>query len=128
MPRYAVQWLRSWRLLAAHSRGAAAGAGLTSTGVRRRTRPVVSLEGLIVTGYRKKKNLNAALDLKRDSVGAPSTISSRRTSRAFPELNLAESTSASPCVRSNVRRRRRQIPFAGPRPRFTRVRINAGKL
>jgi TonB-dependent receptor len=84
--------------------------------------PVVSLEEVIVTGYRK--SLNAALDLKRDSVGSVDEIVAEDIA-AFPELNLAESIQRIPGV--SIQRdagEGRQISVRGLGPAFTRVRIN----
>jgi iron complex outermembrane receptor protein len=82
----------------------------------------VSLEEVIVTGYRK--SLNAALDLKRDSVGSVDEIVAEDIA-AFPELNLAESIQRIPGV--SIQRdagEGRQISVRGLGPQFTRVRIN----
>jgi iron complex outermembrane receptor protein len=82
----------------------------------------VNLEEVIVTGYRK--SLNAALDLKRDSVGSVDQIVAEDIA-AFPELNLAESIQRIPGV--SIQRdagEGRQISVRGLGPQFTRVRIN----
>ena len=84
--------------------------------------PVVSLDEVIVTGYRK--SLNAALDAKRDSVGSVDTIVAEDIA-AFPELNLAESIQRIPGV--SIQRdagEGRQISVRGLGPAYTRVRIN----
>jgi TonB-dependent receptor len=84
--------------------------------------PVVSLDEVIVTGYRK--SLNAALDAKRDSVGSVDTIVAEDIA-AFPELNLAESIQRIPGV--SIQRdagEGRQISVRGLSPAYTRVRIN----
>jgi TonB-dependent receptor len=84
--------------------------------------PVVSLEEVIVTGYRK--SLNAALDQKRDSVGTVDSIVAEDIA-AFPELNLAESIQRIPGV--SIQRdagEGRQISVRGLGPAYTRVRIN----
>ncbi|MEA3178554.1 MAG: iron complex outerrane recepter protein, partial [Gammaproteobacteria bacterium] len=86
------------------------------------TAPVVSLEEVIVTGYRK--SLNAALDQKRDAIGSVDTIVAEDIA-AFPELNLAESIQRIPGV--SIQRdagEGRQISVRGLGPQFTRVRIN----
>jgi iron complex outermembrane receptor protein len=83
---------------------------------------VISLEEVIVTGYRK--SLNAALDQKRDSVGEVDTIVAEDIA-AFPELNLAESIQRIPGV--SIQRdagEGREISVRGLGPQFTRVRIN----
>jgi len=82
----------------------------------------VNLEEVIVTGYRK--SLNAALDLKRASVGSVDQIVAEDIA-AFPELNLAESIQRIPGV--SIQRdagEGRQISVRGLGPQFTRVRIN----
>jgi len=82
----------------------------------------VAVEEVIVTGYRK--SLNAALDLKRDSVGSVDQIVAEDIA-AFPELNLAESIQRIPGV--SIQRdagEGRQISVRGLGPQFTRVRIN----
>src|SRR3954464_10592918 len=84
--------------------------------------PVVSLEEVVVTGYRK--SLNAALDAKRDSVGSVDTIVAEDIA-AFPELNLAESIQRIPGV--SIQRdagEGREISVRGLGPQFTRVRVN----
>jgi iron complex outermembrane recepter protein len=83
---------------------------------------VISLEEVIVTGYRK--SLNAALDQKRDSVGQVDTIVAEDIA-AFPELNLAESLQRISGV--SIQRdagEGREISVRGLGPQFTRVRIN----
>ena len=82
----------------------------------------VQVEEVIVTGYRK--SLNAALDLKRDSVGSVDEIVAEDIA-AFPELNLAESIQRIPGV--SIQRdagEGREISVRGLGPQFTRVRIN----
>jgi len=82
----------------------------------------VSLDEVIVTGYRK--SLNAALDAKRDSVGTVDTIVAEDIA-AFPELNLAESIQRIPGV--SIQRdagEGREISVRGLGPAYTRVRIN----
>jgi TonB-dependent receptor len=106
-------------ILAAHS-GAARAADEAQEPKAAST--VVSLEEVIVTGYRK--SLNAALDLKRDSVGTVDEIVAEDIA-AFPELNLAESIQRIPGV--SIQRdagEGRQISVRGLGPQFTRVRIN----
>src|ERR1700730_9879847 len=86
------------------------------------TAPAVSLEGVIVTGYRK--SLNAALDQKRDAIGSVDTIVAEDIA-AFPELNLAQSIQRIPGV--SIQRdagEGREISVRGLGPQFTRVRIN----
>ena len=86
------------------------------------TAPAVSLDEVIVTGYRK--SLNAALDAKRDSVGSVDTIVAEDIA-AFPELNLAESIQRIPGV--SIQRdagEGREISVRGLGPAYTRVRIN----
>jgi iron complex outermembrane receptor protein len=84
--------------------------------------PVVSLEEVVVTGYRK--SLNAALDLKRDSVGSVDTIVAEDIA-AFPELNLAESIQRIPGVSiSRDAGEGKEISVRGLGPQYTRVRIN----
>lgn len=84
--------------------------------------PAVTLDEVIVTGYRK--SLNAALDAKRDSVGSVDTIVAEDIA-AFPELNLAESIQRIPGV--SIQRdagEGREISVRGLGPAYTRVRIN----
>jgi iron complex outermembrane recepter protein len=84
--------------------------------------PAVNLEEVVVTGYRK--SLNAALDTKRDSIGAVDQIVAEDIA-AFPELNLAESIQRIPGVSiSRDAGEGRQISVRGLGPQYTRVRIN----
>src|SRR2546430_2294907 len=124
MPRYAVSAgtvaATVATILAAHS-GVARAADETQ-GPQESSPPPVSLEEVIVTGYRK--SLNAALDLKRDSVGSVDEIVAEDIA-AFPELNLAESIQRIAGV--SIMRdagEGRQISVRGLSPQFTRVRIN----
>jgi iron complex outermembrane receptor protein len=119
-PRYAVPVATAVAaILAAHS--GAARAADEAQGPQAQA-PAVSLEEVIVTGYRK--SLNAALDLKRDSVGSVDQIVAEDIA-AFPELNLAESIQRIPGV--SIQRdagEGRQISVRGLGPQYTRVRIN----
>ncbi len=81
-----------------------------------------ALEEIIVTGYRQ--SLNAALDLKRESVGAVDSIVAEDIAD-FPDLNLAESIQRIPGVAiTRQGGEGRQISVRGLGPQFTRVRIN----
>ena len=107
-------------ILAAHS--GVARAADDDPGPQAAAPAAVSLEEVIVTGYRK--SLNAALDSKRDAVGSVDTIVAEDIA-AFPELNLAESIQRIPGV--SIQRdagEGRQISVRGLGPQFTRVRIN----
>src|ERR1700730_5708138 len=119
-PRYAVPVAAAVAaILAAHS--GAARAADEAQGPQAAA-PVISLEEVIVTGYRK--SLNAALDLKRDAVGSVDQIVAEDIA-AFPELNLAESIQRIPGV--SIQRdagEGRQISVRGLGPQYTRVRIN----
>ena len=106
-------------ILAAHS-GVARAAD--EQGPQAAAPAVVSLDEVIVTGYRK--SLNAALDAKRDSVGSVDTIVAEDIA-AFPELNLAESIQRIPGV--SIQRdagEGKAISVRGLGPAYTRVRIN----
>src|ERR1700738_4102131 len=119
-PRYAVPVAAAVAaILAAHS--GAARAADEAQGPQAAA-PVISLQEVIVTGYRK--SLNAALDLKRDAVGSVDQIVAEDIA-AFPELNLAESIQRIPGV--SIQRdagEGREISVRGLGPQFTRVRIN----
>jgi TonB-dependent receptor len=119
-PRYAVPVAAAVAaILAAHS--GAARAADEPEGPKANP-SAVQVEEVIVTGYRK--SLNAALDLKRDSVGSVDEIVAEDIA-AFPELNLAESIQRIPGV--SIQRdagEGRQISVRGLGPQFTRVRIN----
>ena len=93
-PRYAVPVaVAVAAILAAHS-GAARAADEPPAPAASNP-AAVQVEEVIVTGYRK--SLNAALDLKRDSVGSVDQIVAEDIA-AFPELNLAESIQRIPGV------------------------------
>lgn len=80
------------------------------------------VEEIIVTGFRE--SLNAALDIKRESVGAVDSIVAEDIAD-FPDLNLAESIQRIPGVAiSRQGGEGRQISVRGLGPQFTRVRIN----
>jgi TonB-dependent receptor len=107
-------------ILAAHS--GVARAADEEQGPQAAAPAAVSLDEVIVTGYRK--SLNAALDAKRDSVGSVDTIVAEDIA-AFPELNLAESIQRIPGV--SIQRdagEGREISVRGLGPAYTRVRIN----
>ena len=107
-------------ILAAHS--GVARAADDEQGPQASAPAAVTLDEVIVTGYRK--SLNAALDAKRDSVGSVDTIVAEDIA-AFPELNLAESIQRIPGV--SIQRdagEGRQISVRGLGPAYTRVRIN----
>ena len=81
-----------------------------------------SIEEIVVTGFRE--SLNAALEVKRDSVGAVDAIVAEDIAD-FPDLNLAESIQRIPGVAiSRQGGEGRQISVRGLGPQFTRVRIN----
>jgi len=80
------------------------------------------VEEIIVTGFRG--SLNAALDVKRDAVGAVDAIVAEDIAD-FPDLNLAESLQRIPGV--SIARdagEGRTITVRGLSPEFTRVRLN----
>lgn len=80
------------------------------------------VEEIIVTGFRG--SLNAALDVKRESVGAVDAIVAEDIAD-FPDLNLAESLQRIPGV--SIARdagEGRSITVRGLSPEFTRVRLN----
>ena len=80
------------------------------------------IEEVVVTGFRQ--SLSAALDEKRDAVGAVDAIVAEDIAD-FPDLNLAESIQRVPGV--SIARdagEGRQISVRGLGPQFTRVRIN----
>jgi iron complex outermembrane recepter protein len=81
-----------------------------------------ALEEVVVTGFRE--SLNAALDVKRDAVGAVDAIVAEDIAD-FPDLNLAESIQRIPGVAiARQGGEGRQISVRGLGPQFTRVRIN----
>jgi iron complex outermembrane recepter protein len=80
------------------------------------------VEEIVVTGFRE--SLSAALDVKREQVGAVDAIVAEDIAD-FPDLNLAESIQRVPGV--SIARdagEGRQISVRGLGPQFTRVRIN----
>lgn len=80
------------------------------------------IEEVVVTGFRQ--SLNAALEDKREAVGAVDSIVAEDIAD-FPDLNLAESIQRVPGV--SIARdagEGRQISVRGLGPQFTRVRIN----
>ncbi|MBX3510038.1 MAG: TonB-dependent receptor [Hyphomonadaceae bacterium] len=77
---------------------------------------------IVVTGFRR--SLEAALDIKRDSVGAVDAIVAEDIAD-FPDLNLSESIQRVPGVAiTRDAGEGRQISVRGLGPQFTRVRIN----
>ena len=84
--------------------------------------PEGALEEVVVTGFRE--SLNAALDVKREAVGAVDAIVAEDIAD-FPDLNLAESIQRIPGVAiARQGGEGRQISVRGLGPQFTRVRIN----
>lgn len=81
-----------------------------------------ALEEIVVTGFRE--SLNAALTVKRSSVGAVDAIVAEDIAD-FPDLNLAESIQRIPGVAiARQGGEGRNISVRGLGPQFTRVRIN----
>ena len=81
-----------------------------------------AIEEVIVTGFRE--SLDAALDVKRASIGAVDAIVAEDIAD-FPDLNLAESIQRIPGVAiARQGGEGRQISVRGLGPQFTRVRIN----
>ncbi len=81
-----------------------------------------ALEEIVVTGFRE--SLNAALNVKRTSVGSVDAIVAEDIAD-FPDLNLAESIQRIPGVAiSRQGGEGRNISVRGLGPQFTRVRIN----
>ncbi len=81
-----------------------------------------ALEEIVVTGFRE--SLNAALDVKRETVGSVDAILAEDIAD-FPDLNLAESLQRIPGV--SIARdagEGRSITVRGLSPEFTRVRLN----
>jgi iron complex outermembrane recepter protein len=81
-----------------------------------------ALDEVVVTGFRA--SLEAALDIKRQSVGSVDAIVAEDISK-FPDLNLAEAVQRVPGV--SIARdagEGRQISVRGLGPEFTRVRLN----
>ena len=96
--------------------------GLTVPALAQQSPASDEVEEIIVTGFRE--SLNAALDLKRDSVGAVDAIVAEDIAD-FPDLNLAESLQRIPGV--SIARdagEGRSITVRGLSPEFTRVRLN----
>lgn len=80
------------------------------------------LEEVVVTGFRQ--SLEAALDLKRDSVGAVDAIFAEDIAD-FPDSNLAESLQRIPGVTiTRDSGEGREISVRGLSGEFTRVRVN----
>ncbi len=93
-----------------------------SASAQEAAQPDGAVEEVIVTGFRE--SLNAALELKRDSIGAVDSIVAEDIAD-FPDQNLAESIQRIPGV--SIARQGgegRQITVRGLGPQFTRVRIN----
>jgi TonB-dependent receptor len=81
-----------------------------------------SIEEVVITGFRA--SLNAALDSKKEQVGAIDMIVAEDIAD-FPDLNLAESLQRLPgVVIARDAGEGRQISVRGLGPQFTRVRIN----
>lgn len=79
-------------------------------------------EVIVVTGFRA--SLRAAVDVKRDEVGAVDAILAEDIAD-FPDLNLSESIQRIPGVAiARDAGEGRQISVRGLGPQFTRVRIN----
>lgn len=79
-------------------------------------------EDIVVTGFRA--SLEAAIDMKRDSVGAVDAIVAEDIAD-FPDANLSESIQRIPGVAlARNAGEGRQISVRGLGPQFTRVRIN----
>jgi len=79
-------------------------------------------EEIVVTGFRA--SLAAAIDIKRDEVGAVDAIVAEDIAD-FPDLNLSESIQRIPGVAiTRDAGEGRQISVRGLGPQFTRVRIN----
>ncbi len=79
-------------------------------------------EDIVVTGYRA--SLNAALDVKRQSIGVVDVIKAEDIAD-FPDNNLAESIQRIPGVAiTRDQGEGRNITVRGLGPTFTRVRIN----
>ncbi|MBY8824182.1 TonB-dependent receptor [Sphingomonas colocasiae] len=84
--------------------------------------PAPENEDIIVTGFRA--SLNAALDVKRESIGVVDVIKAEDIAD-FPDNNLAESIQRIPGVAINRDQGEgRNISVRGLGPIFTRVRIN----
>lgn len=101
---------------------AAASVVAMSASAQEAAAPQEGVEEVIVTGFRE--SLNAALELKRDAVGAVDSIVAEDIAD-FPDQNLAESIQRIPGV--SIARQGgegRQITVRGLGPQFTRVRIN----
>jgi TonB-dependent receptor len=99
----------------AHAQSAAPVDGNTPSGAE-------SIEEVVVTGFRA--SLNAALDSKKEQVGAIDMIVAEDIAD-FPDLNLAESLQRVPgVVIARDAGEGRQISVRGLGPQFTRVRIN----
>lgn len=93
-----------------------------SASAQEAAQPDGAVEEVIVTGFRE--SLNAALELKRDSIGAVDSIVAEDIAD-FPDLNLAESIQRVPGVAiTRQGGEGRQISVRGLGPQFTRVRIN----
>jgi TonB-dependent receptor len=112
----------NFRVVLAVRAALAASVALAVTPVLAQQAPSDGIEEVVVTGYRQ--SLEAALDLKRDAVGAVDAIVAEDIAD-FPDLNLAESIQRIPGVAiSRQGGEGRQISVRGLGPQFTRVRIN----
>lgn len=95
--------------------------GLGGTSAYAQDEPAVE-EEIVITGFRG--SLEAALDAKRDEVGAVDVIMAEDIAD-FPDLNLSESIQRIPGVAlARDAGEGRQITVRGLGPQFTRVRIN----
>lgn len=103
--------------------GVASGSMLTTAVLAQAAEsPQGAMEEVVVTGFRE--SLDAALNVKRASVGAVDAIVAEDIAD-FPDLNLAESIQRIPGVAiARQGGEGRQISVRGLGPQFTRVRIN----
>ena len=97
-------------------------ASLATVGVANAQDSDSALEEIVVKGYRS--SVAAALEAKRDSVGAVDSIMAEDIAD-FPDQNLAESLQRIPGVAiSRDGGEGRQITVRGLNPSFTRVQVN----
>jgi iron complex outermembrane receptor protein len=120
--------LRAARLLGAVSLATLAAAGARAQDAPASGQPAATAqessegEAIIVTGFRA--SLDAALDIKRESVGAVDAIVAEDIAK-FPDQNLAESLQRIPGI--SIQRdggEGRSITVRGLGAQFTRVRVN----
>lgn len=121
--KHTGSWVEKVRWGSASLSALALAVGLSAGGVAlAQDDPGEEEEIIVVTGFRA--SLEAAIDIKRDEVGAVDAIVAEDIAD-FPDLNLSESIQRIPGVAiTRDAGEGRQISVRGLGPQFTRVRIN----